>query len=619
MKIVIFCFSALAFLAQAKDVSEKEVQYYLKLFEDFMANSTNWEQPTDNRKFFQLTNQEAEPIEHGHYDFIIVGAGAGGSVLTNRLTESGKFKVLVLEAGGREDDITDVPGFATFLVRSDFNWGYKTIPQKKCCLGFKNKQCNYPRGKVVGGTTVINYMMYVRGNKKDFEEWGCENPGWDYESVLPYFKKSENSRLRQEDPGYHGHHGPLSVEDVRYYPDIVDVFLKAAEQSGHKILDYNGEEQYGYSALQAMTKEGRRCSAGKAFVEPAISRRNLELLDHALGTKILIKNRTAYGVEFIRNGKKYTATASKEVIISGGSYNSPQILMLSGIGPKNDLEKLGIPVVQDLPVGSTLYDHVMFPALVFSTNISTDNEPTLEKQIRDYLQGYGSLTTAAVTALGYELPKLVSKNPDFEIVFTSSIMSQTSSIYLDLFQMTEENWQALLGSQYEKYVWIPLIVAMHPKSKGTVKLKTKDPLDFPLIDPNLYSDENDEDMKGTLDTIEVIRKISRTPAFQKINSRYESDPFPACKNYTHLSSDYWRCVIKETSYPAIHAVSTCRMGPMHDKNAVVDHELKIYGIHRLRVVDASVMPFSLAAHPTSVTYMIAEKAADLIRKQYRDF
>ncbi|KAF2886455.1 hypothetical protein ILUMI_19719 [Ignelater luminosus] len=263
---LIYCFFAFAFLVKAKDVPEEMVQYYLKLLEEYATNFTIWEHPTDNRNFFQLINEEAE-------------------------AKTGRFKVLVLEAGGRENDFTDVPGFAPYVVRSDYNWGYKAIPQKRCCLGFKNKQCNYIRGRGVGGSTVVNYMMYVRGNKEDFDKWGSKNPGWDYESVLHYFKKYQNASLRLEDAIYHGHNGSLSVEDVRLYPEAVKLFRKAAKQRGRDILDYNGEDQYGYSTIQAMTKKGTRCSANKAFVEPTMGRKNLELLDHALVTRILIENK----------------------------------------------------------------------------------------------------------------------------------------------------------------------------------------------------------------------------------------------------------------------------------------------------------------------------------------
>lgn len=485
-------------------------------------------------------------------------------------------------------------------------------------LGYKNKQCNYPRGRAVGGSTVVNYMMYVRGNKEDFDKWGSKNTGWNYSSVLPYFKKSENSSLRREDRGHHGHHGPLSVEDCRYYPDITNVFLKSAEQRGRKILDYNGKEQNGCSTLQIMTKEGTRYSADKAFMKPAIGRKNLELLDQALGTKVLIKKKRAYGVEFIRNGKKYNATASKEVIISGGTINSPQILMLSGIGPKDHLKELGITVVQDLPVGKSLRDHVLYPVLFFSTNISTNNEPSMEERIRNYLQGYGHLTTAlGITGIGFESHKLNSKNPYVEIPFASLSMDE-AGVLVDLLEITEENWQAVSKPLSGKYIWTIMPILLHPKSKGTVTLKTNDPLDFPDFDSNLYSDENGDDMKEMLAIIEEIFKISKTSAFQKLDSKYLSDPLPACKSYKHLSSDYWRCAIREVSYPILHGVATCTMGPKDDKSAVVDNKLNVYGIDGLRVVDASVIPFPLAGHPTAVVYMIAEKAADFIRKKYKD-
>ncbi|KAF2901676.1 hypothetical protein ILUMI_04519, partial [Ignelater luminosus] len=555
---------------------------------------------------------------YGHYDFIIVGAGVSGSVLTNRLTESGEFQVLVLEAGGRENDFTDVPGFATNLVSSDFNWGYKTIPQRNSCLGLKNKQCNYPRGKAVGGSSVINFLMYVRGNKEDFDKWGRYNPGWDYESVLPYFKKSENSNLDLEEPEFHGHNGLLNVEDVRYHPDITNTFLEAAEERGRKILDYNGKNQKGYSTLQSMTKNGRRCSANKAFVEPAINRKNLELLDHALGIKILIKNKKAYGVEFIRGGKRYKATASKEVIISGGTINSAQILMLSGIGPKEDLERLGIPVVQDLPVGKTLRDHQIYPALFFSTNISTNKEPRLEENIQRYLKGFGPLTTAFISAVGFESLRVESRNPNSEYAFFSTVVEQVAPFLLDLIGMTEQNWQAISDPLAGKYIWGIIPVLLHPKSKGTITLKSKNPLDFPLVDSNMYSDKYSNDMDEMLAMIRDIFEISKTAAFQSIDSKYLSDPLPACTYCKHLSEDYWRCALEQLTYPILHAVATCKMGPKCDETAVVDNKLKVYGISGLRVADASVIPFPLSSHPSASVYMIGEKAADLIRNDYGD-
>ncbi|KAF2889690.1 hypothetical protein ILUMI_16483, partial [Ignelater luminosus] len=616
MKTIILCFLTLILLVQAKqDVSEELVEYYLRLLQEYVNKSAQWERPIDNRKLFQPNDEEAEPVDHGHYDFIIVGAGIAGSVLANRLTESGKYNVLVLEAGGHEDNFTDVPGFVPYLARSEFNWGYITIEQKNCCLGMKNSQCNYPTGRAVGGSSVINFPIYVRGNRKYFDKWGSENPGWDYKSVLPYLKKSENASLRWEDPGYHGHNGSLNVEDCRNYPEETNVFLDAAEQRGREILDYNGKNQNGYSTMQMFTKEGRRCSANKAFVKPAMKRKTLEILDHALGTKILVKDKTAYGLEFIRNRTKYIATASKEVIISGGTINSAQILMVSGIGPKQHLEELGIPVVQDLPVGETFYDQQTCPGIMFSTNISA-NEPDMKQYIRDYLTGSGSLTsTLGISGIGYDILKIRSKNRSIQYIFGSGPTEVASSFFLDWLEMKNETWQALSRNLSGKYMWAMFPILQEPKSKGTIRLKTKDPLDYPVLDSNLYSD--DDDMERMLAAIKDIFEISKTPAFQRIDSKYVSDPLPACKHYEHLSSDYWTCAVKQLTYPIVEGVSTCRMGPKDDKSSVVDNKLKVHGIDRLRVVGAGVIPFSFS-HPAPAVYMVGEKAADLIRKQYGD-
>ncbi|KAF2903352.1 hypothetical protein ILUMI_02833, partial [Ignelater luminosus] len=619
-KNIILCFLTLFASIPAKYVSGNSVEYYQDLLQEFLNNASQWEQPTDSRRFFKLIDEHKEAIQYGHYDFIIVGVGVAGSVLANRLTESGKCKILALEAGGRENDFTDVPGFAPYLPRSDFNWGYKTIPQANACLGLQNKQCNYPRGKAVGGSSVINYVLYSRGNKEDFNRWGIRNEGWYYKNVLPYFKKTENSTLNFEDSGYHGHHGPLSVETANYYTDITKRFLKSAKQRGYKILDYNGKDEIGYSRLQLMTKRGSRCSANKAFANPAKNRENLELLDHSLGIKILIKDKKAYGVEFIRNRKKYKAIASKEVIICGGTINSPQILMLSGIGPKEHLKELDISVVQDLPVGESLYDHPVYTGLLFSTNISTQNEPSMEENIKHYLEGYGVLTVVASnTAVGFESTQVQIKNPQFEYIVSSGQVEAATPFFIDSMQMTEENWRAISKPLEGKYMWSVLPFLLHPKSIGTIKLKTRDPLDFPLLDCNFYGDENGEDIKDMLSAIKNVFRISETSAFQSIDSKYVSDPLPACKKYKHLSDDYWMCALKQLTYSSMHPVATCKMGPKGDKTAVVDNKLKVHGISGLRVADASIIPVTLAAHTTAASYMIGEKASDLIRKEHGDF
>ncbi|KAF2886456.1 hypothetical protein ILUMI_19720 [Ignelater luminosus] len=481
----------------------------------------------------------------------------------------------------------------------------------------KNTQCNYLTGRAVGGGSVINFSIYNRGNRKHFNEWGSKNSGWDYKSVLPYFRKSEKANLRQGDSGYHGHDGSLSVEDCQHYHDATDVFLKDAGQRGREILDYNGKNHVGYSTVHMITEKGRRCSANKAFVKPSMGRENFEILDHTLGTKILIKNKTAYGVEFIRDRKKYRATASKEVIISGGVINSAQILMVSGIGPKQHLEELGIPVVQDLPVGETFYDLKVFPGLMFTTNIS-EREPDVEQNIRDYLGGFGLLTSnIGISGIGFDNHDIISDDSHAQYLFGSGRAEELTEFFLDWVEMTNETWQALAEPLFGKYVYAIYPILPLPKSKGTVKLKTNNPLDYPVLDSNLFSDNHGDDMRRMLTAVKHILEISKTSAFQSIDAKYESGPLPACKDYKYLSSDYWICAIKQLTYPIVEGVATCKMGPKDDNTAVVDNKLKVHGMDGLRVVDASIIPLSFA-QPAPTVYMIGEKAADLIREQYGD-
>lgn len=483
----------------------------------------------------------------------------------------------------------------------------------------EGRQCHYHRGKAVGGSSVTNFMMYIRGNKQDFDRWGANNPGWSYEEVLPLFVKSERAHLDDEAVGYHGHEGPLSVEHAHYYPNVTQTFLDAVQETGRKLLDYNGEDQMGFSRLQTLTINGRRCSGGKAFVRPALQRPNLELLDNALALKVLIKDRRAYGVEFSRAGRKYRALASREVVLSAGSINSAQLLMLSGLGPEQHLHELGIPVVHDLPVGEELNDHPVFMGLPFATNL-TARTPSLTELFREFLGSTGILTTAgAVSAIGFGSPRAKSSNPSLEYFFASATIEQITPVAYNFFKLTKEAWEAVARPNKGRYVWCIVPMLMHPKSRGRLWLKTSDPLDYPLIDSNLYSDAADDDMAEMLSGVRDIFEMAKTAAFRGVGSEYLGEPVPACAGLERLSDEYWRCTIKQYTYPILHAVSTCKMGPAADRSAVVDNRLRVHGVAALRVADASVMPFSIASHPTACVYMIGEKAAELIRSEHDDF
>lgn len=293
----------------------------------------------------------------------MVGGGSAGAVIANRLTEDPRVRVLLLEAGPDENEITDVPSLSAYLQLSKLDWSYKTIPSKTACLGMINNQCNWPRGKVLGGSSTLNYMIYVRGNKNDFNHWAqLGNPGWDYDSVLPYFLKSEDNRnpYLARTP-YHATGGYLTVQEAPWHSPLVAAFVEGGTEIGYDNRDINGDKQTGFMIAQGTIRRGSRCSTGKAFVRPIRLRPNFHLALGAFVTKININpvEKRAYGVEFVRHGRKQHVRARREVILSAGAINSPQLMMLSGIGPRQHLEEKGISVIMDSPgVGQNLQDHV---------------------------------------------------------------------------------------------------------------------------------------------------------------------------------------------------------------------------------------------------------------------
>lgn len=305
------------------------------------------------------------------YDFIIVGGGSAGAVMASRLSEIEGWKVLLLEAGGHETEITDVPILSLYLHKSKLDWNYRTQNQKSACQAMIDGRCSWTRGKVLGGSSVLNTMLYIRGNKRDFDHWEAQgNPGWGYEDVLPYFRKSEDQRnpYLAVNKRQHGTGGYLTVQDSPYNTPVGVAFLQAGEEMGYDIVDVNGEQQTGFAFYQFTMRRGARCSTSKAFIRPVRLRKNLHVALYAHVTRVIIDPETkrAQGVEFIRNGKTQSVYAKREVILSAGAINSPHIMMLSGLGPRKMLEKVGIPVIKDIPgVGQNLQDHIAVGGLAF--------------------------------------------------------------------------------------------------------------------------------------------------------------------------------------------------------------------------------------------------------------
>lgn len=319
--------------------------------------------------YFQRPFREVPRFDE-EYDFIIVGSGSSGSVLANRLTEVADYKVLLLEAGKYETILTDIPLTAVVNQVTGANWGYRAEPDPASCQAYMNHSCTWPKGRVVGGTSVLNFMVFNRGHRKDFDGWAEKgNYGWSYDEVLPYFKKLEDVRIPElRDLPYRGRRGPMTIEHSKFQSKLLDAFLDAGQSLGYNVNDPNGHEMLGFSKIQGTIRNGRRCSTAKAYLRPITQRRNLHLSAKSWVTRILIdeSTKTAVGVEFVKNKKAYRVRARKEVILSAGPIGSAQLLMLSGIGPREHLEEMKIKTVQDLRVGFNLQDHATLPSLIFT-------------------------------------------------------------------------------------------------------------------------------------------------------------------------------------------------------------------------------------------------------------
>lgn len=571
------------------------------------------------------------PVVFSEYDFVIVGAGPAGCVLANRLSEIPEWKILLIEAGRYETFLSDVPMLVSYFQFTDYNWHYLMERQEGVCEGMTDGKCHWPRGRGVGGTSIINYMIYTRGNRQDFLDLeAAGNYGWGPNETLYYYMKSEDAQLAAHpNSPYHNRDGYLKVQDVPYRSKMVHTFLNAAEELGNKILDYNGEDQLGYSYIQSTIENGRRCSAAKAFLRPIRGRPNLHIIANTRVTKILINEETkaAYGVEFIRKRQLTRVYTRKEVILSAGAFNSPQLLMLAGIGPKEHLQQLGIPVVQDLRVGKNLQDHLSYVALTFlASNVGTSlNEPILLGNpgfIVEWLNGRGPLTiTGGIEGIGYMKTKynnFAGNQPDIELLFLmGSLASDGGKTYRGSFHIDNETYNSVFRSidYADTFSIIPML--LHPESKGELLLKSKNPFDWPRFYGNYYTAEID--IKRMIEGIREGIRIAETKAFGIHQPRLLSTPYPKCAHHEFGSDDYWECALRLITATLHHQVGTCKMGPKSDPESVVDPELRVHGIEFLRVADTSIIPKSWSAHTNAPSMMIGEKAADMIKKTWGRF
>jgi len=528
------------------------------------------------------------------YDYVIVGAGAGGCVLANRLTEDPGVKVLLLEAGGPDNDIyMHMPlGWRQIWRGPMHNWNFWSEPEP--CAD--NRRFLAPRGKTLGGSTSINGMLYLRGHSRDYDEWrqlGAE--GWSWADVLPYFKKSEGSW--RGDTDRHGGSGPLGVTAIDTKGLHYDAFMASARQAGHKVTeDVNGEEEEGFTPVDIMVKNGRRSSAAVTYLHPAMDRPNLTVQTHALAHKVLMEKGRAVGVAYDRKGEARTVRAEREVILCGGSYNSPQLLLLSGIGPADEIKAHGIAPVLDLPgVGKNLQEHILtFVQFATKEPVSFQKELRWDKLALATLQWLafknGMMANQPLTALGFVKSRPDLERPDLEI-------------FCNPVRLDADIWFPLIKPPLQDaFEACPSL--LHPVSRGEVTLRSSDPTDSPRILFNFLKEE--EDRRAMRQGVRIVREMySQGPLGDMISA--EIKPGPHVKSDKELD-DYMRSSMDLDHHPT----STCVMGAEGDVMAVVDPQLRVRGVQGLRVVDASVMPKVIGGHTNAPVVMIAERAADLI-------
>ncbi|XP_018568199.1 glucose dehydrogenase [FAD, quinone] [Anoplophora glabripennis] len=574
---------------------------FMGLLEVFLRSQCDLEDPCGRL--------ESSPL-FPEYDFIIVGTGSAGSVVASRLSEIPEWRVLTIEAGLDEPTGTQVPSMFLNFIGSDIDWGFQTEPETQACLSENERRCYWPRGKVVGGTSVMNGMMYIRGSRKDYDDWAAlGNEGWSYNEVLPYFLKSEdNKQIDEMDQGFHSKGGLLTVSRFPYHPPLSKAILKAGEELGYKTRDLNGNHHTGFAIAQTTNRNGSRMSTARAFLRPFKHRRNLQILMNATVTRVLINTNTkqAYGVEVLRDGKKQVIYASKEVIVSGGAVNSPQILLLSGVGPREELQKVNVPVVHDLPgVGKNLHNHVAFfiNYHINDTNSAPLNWATAMEYLlfRDGLMsGTGISEVTGFVNTKYRNPEL--EDPDIQFFFGGFLANCARTG-----QVGEKVDNSTRSIQI-----IPTV--LHPKSRGSIRLRDNNPLTYPMIFANYFT--HPDDINTLVEGIKIALKLAETKALKKYGFQLDRTPAPGCENISFGSDSYWACAVRQQTGPENHQAGSCKMGPSKDPMAVVNPDLQVYGIDRLRVIDVSIMPRVTSGNTNAPAIMIAEKGSDSIKSRW---
>ncbi|KAF0293333.1 Glucose dehydrogenase [FAD, quinone] [Amphibalanus amphitrite] len=571
-----------------------------------------------------------KPIRQ-EYDFIVVGAGSAGAVMASRLSEDPHHSVLLLEAGEDGTVFTEVPLLTALVYGTEgYDWGFRATPDHRSCQGFKGGVCVLPRGKMLGGSSAVNGLMYIRGNRQDYDQWErLGNPGWGYEDVLPYFLKAEdNQDPRLRNSPFHAVGGPLAVSPPQYISDLGRIWLKAGLSLGYPVGDVNGALQTRFMHHQTTSKNGERWSTARGYLRGASQRHNLDILVRAPATRVIVDQvtRRAKGVVFFKGGKRYVVWARKEVILSAGAFKTPQLLKLSGVGPCHELKKFKIPCIHDLPgVGENMQSHFGVGGAEYLTNKGrglTLLQLINPVNIFNYLfKRKGPLATN----LGIEGTAFLSSPlnnvsygvdwPDVQLLFYPlQLASDGGIIFRDFLSLSNKLWSQFSPNKFRSGFRI-VPINLRPRSRGRVLLRSRNPFQDPAIQLRLFDDP--WDVAVLREAGLMAEKVALSAPFRHVGARPSLVPSKFCGALGARSGPWWECQARVFSETIYHDTSTCAMGPAYDPWSVVDNQLRVYGVSGLRVVDASVMPRIISGNTNAPTIMIAEKAADLVRARWR--